>query len=282
MSTPFTQYQPSHPQLICVDSDGCGMNTMTIKHQRAFGPALLDIWDLEKYREKVLNRWNAFNLYEITRGINRFKGLEKILTELHHEGITVRGYEDIKYWVDHTTIFSNPQLEEDFKRNPNKIGLKLALAWSNRVNERIKQLPSLGAFSYVKASLEKASQFADIVIVSSANHSAVEAEWQTHHLMPLVTEVFAQEAGTKAHCLNMLKKHYDDGNILMIGDAEGDLMAADHNDIYFYPILAHHENDSWKAFYEYYSDIFKSQKFDQHIQSTLIHKFYKNFESEDK
>lgn len=53
------------------------MDTMTIKHERAFGPALLDIWNLDDIKDDVLNRWNQFNLYEITRGINRFQGLEK-------------------------------------------------------------------------------------------------------------------------------------------------------------------------------------------------------------
>ena len=76
-------FQPQHDYLICVDSDGCGMDTMTIKHERAFGPALLDIWNLDDMKEQVLERWNQFNLYEITRGINRFQGLEKMLTELH-------------------------------------------------------------------------------------------------------------------------------------------------------------------------------------------------------
>lgn len=38
---------------------------------------LLDIWNLDDIKDDVLNRWNQFNLYEITRGINRFQGLEK-------------------------------------------------------------------------------------------------------------------------------------------------------------------------------------------------------------
>jgi hypothetical protein len=32
-------------------SDGCGMDTMTIKHERAFGPVLLDIWNLDDMKE---------------------------------------------------------------------------------------------------------------------------------------------------------------------------------------------------------------------------------------
>lgn len=282
MATSLSQFQPSHSQLICVDSDGCGMNTMTIKHERAFGPAILEIWNLEKHREYILKRWNTFNLYEITRGINRFKGLEKMLTELHQQGITVDGYADIKFWVDHTPVFSNPRLEQDILLFPERHGLKLALDWSNRVNELIQDLPSLGPFKYVQASLKKVSQFADIAIVSSANQAAVEAEWQTHHLMPYITGLFAQEAGTKEHCLAQLKTHYEPGHVLMIGDARGDLQAAESNHVYFYPILAHHENESWQKFFEYDSNIFKSQKFNDSLQKELIHQFYKNFESEDK
>ena len=282
MSTSLSQFQPTHSQLICVDSDGCGMDTMTIKHERAFGPAILDIWNLENHRDDILQRWNNFNLYEITRGINRFKGLEKMLTELHEKGITVEGYDDIKYWVDHTPIFSNPQLEQDIQRFPEQHGLKLALDWSNRVNELIQGLPSVGPFDYVLDTLKKVSSFADIAIVSSANQAAVEEEWQTHHLMPYITGLFAQEAGTKEHCLAQLKTHYEQGNVLMIGDARGDLLAAESNDVYFYPILANHENASWQRFFEHYSDIFKSHKFDDSVQKDLIHQFYKNFESEEK
>ncbi len=278
MTSALSQYTPSHTHLICIDSDGCGMDTMTIKHERAFGPAILDIWELDAHRDHILKRWNTFNLYEITRGINRFKGLEKMLTELHTQGITVEDYEDIKQWVDHTSVFSNPQLEKDILHNPEKTGLKRALAWSLRVNEKIKQLPSVGPFSHVKASLEKVSQVADVVIVSSANQSAVENEWQHHGLMPYISGLFAQEAGTKEHCISKLKAHYQPEHMIMIGDAEGDLKAAQTNNIFFYPILAHHENASWKKFYDVYSDLFISNTFDQTVQNELIQTFYQNFE----
>ena len=278
MSSSLNQFTPSHEYLICVDSDGCGMDTMTIKHERAFGPALLDIWDLDAQRDQILKRWNAFNLYEITRGINRFKGLEKILTELHQKGMTVEGYKDIKQWVDHTPVFSNPQLEATIQQYPDKVGLQHALTWSLRVNEKINQLPSIGPFSHVKASLEKVHQKADIVIVSSANQSAVEDEWQHHGLMSYISGLFAQESGTKEHCIQVLKTHYSTKNILVIGDAEGDLKAAQANDVSFYPILAHHEHDSWKNFYETYSDVFLNGAFNNTIQSELIQTFYQNFE----
>ena len=68
--------------LICVDSDGCAMDTMDIKHFRCFGPCMVEEWGLEQWSEPILNRWNAINLYSGTRGINRFKGLAMALTEI--------------------------------------------------------------------------------------------------------------------------------------------------------------------------------------------------------
>ena len=66
--------------LICVDSDGCAMDTMDIKHFRCFGPCMVEEWGLEEWATPILNRWNAINLYSGTRGINRFKGLAMALT----------------------------------------------------------------------------------------------------------------------------------------------------------------------------------------------------------
>ncbi|MCS4486568.1 HAD family hydrolase [Staphylococcus americanisciuri] len=277
MNTSLSSFKPQHQFLICVDSDGCGMDTMTIKHEQAFGPAILDVWpSLEPHRDNILKRWNDFNLYEITRGINRFKGLNKMLTELHNSGITVEGYEDIKHWVETTPIFSNPELMRAIFKNPNQHGLKLMLDWSNKVNERIEALPSVGPFPHVHSALNNANQFADIAIVSSANLSAVDSEWTAHGLTQYVTGMFAQEAGTKEHCINTLKAHYDNGCVLMIGDAKGDLDAAKHNDVYFYPILAGHEGTSWQAFNETYAHHFQQQTF-SNIQQQLIEQFYSNF-----
>ena len=69
--------------LICVDSDGCAMDTMDIKHFRCFGPCLVEEWNLKDWETPILARWNEMNLYTMTRGINRFKGLVKMLREVH-------------------------------------------------------------------------------------------------------------------------------------------------------------------------------------------------------
>src|SRR5699024_3367360 len=94
---------------------------------------------------------------------------------------------------------------------PQQIGLQKALSWSHRVNDIIKTLPSIGPFKYVQASLKNASTFADIAIVSSANLAAVEYEWNTYKLTDYLSGMFAQEAGTKEHCLEQLKQYYKIG-----------------------------------------------------------------------
>ncbi|WP_436861419.1 HAD family hydrolase [Staphylococcus caeli] len=271
------QYQPKFNKLICVDSDGCAIDSMTIKHERAFGPALVEEWKLENHTEAILQRWNAFNLYEITRGINRFRGLEKMLGELVADGITIEGYEDIKQWVAATQSFSNPSLEAAIAKAPTQIGLRKALSWSLNVNTRIKKLPSTGPFNHVLNSLKNATTFADIAIVSSANLSAVQHEWETYHLTPYLNGMFAQEAGTKEQCLDVLKQYYKREDIIMLGDAKGDMDAAQSHDLYFYPILAGHEDQSWLDFNNKYLNIFKEGQFNETIQSSLIDVFYNNF-----
>ena len=56
-------FQKQKDFLVCVDSDGCAMDTMDIKHFRCFGPCMVEEWGLEEWAAPILNRWNAINLY---------------------------------------------------------------------------------------------------------------------------------------------------------------------------------------------------------------------------
>ena len=58
------------------------MDTMDIKHIRCFGPCMVDEWELFEWKDAILTRGNDINLYTMTRGINRFKGLAKALREI--------------------------------------------------------------------------------------------------------------------------------------------------------------------------------------------------------
>lgn len=115
------------------------------------------------------------------------------------------------------------------------------------------------------------------MIVSSANLSAVETEWTEHQLTPFITSIFAQEAGTK-HCINQLKRLYDANQVLVLGDAKGDMQAAQDNDVLFYPILAGNEATSWLEFKDKYLNLFINNQFDNTIQEHVIQQFYNNFD----
>ena len=41
-------YKKQKEYLICVDSDGCAMDTMDTKHITCFGPCLIPVWGLSR------------------------------------------------------------------------------------------------------------------------------------------------------------------------------------------------------------------------------------------
>lgn len=236
--------------LICVDSDGCAMDTMDIKHFRCFGPCMVEEWGLEQWSEPILNRWNAINLYSGTRGINRFKGLAMALTEIDKVYCPIEGVAELAAWAEHTPELSNQAIAEAAKTAKGP-ALTKALSWSRKVNAAIDALPESDKkpFPGVAEALAAAHSAADVAIVSSANREAVEEEWTRCGLLPSVDVLCCQDSGSKAACIAQLKaKGYDPAHILMVGDAPGDQAAAGKNGVMFYPILARHEADSWAEF----------------------------------
>lgn len=250
MSTYLDDFQKRKEFLICVDSDGCAMDTMDIKHIRCFGPCMVEEWELSEWKAPILERWNVINLYSMTRGINRFKGLAMALKEINDTYCKIDDIEILAKWVEESKELSNPALEKAIAENDSII-LKKALSWSRSVNENINALSEDEKlpFEGVKEALEYAHQFCDIAIVSSANRQAVEDEWELYHLLEHVDIVLAQDVGSKAFCIQeLLKKGYDADNVLMVGDAPGDLDAARKNDVSYYPILVKYEQESWTEF----------------------------------
>lgn len=251
MGNELSEYKKKREFLICVDSDGCAMDTMDIKHFKCFGPCMVDEWGLSQWEEAILKRWNEINLYTMTRGINRFKGLSLALTEINEKYTAIEDIAALNDWVENSPELSNDALERAINQAPNSISLKKALSWSRAVNKAITLLPEECKlpFPMAKEALEFAHEKADVAIVSSANLDAVLEEWEKFGLLPHTDIVLAQNAGSKAYCIGeLLKKGYAPENVLMCGDAPGDMQAAKKNGVFYYPILVGHEKESWEEF----------------------------------
>ena len=248
----FDTFEKKHQYLICVDSDGCVMDTMNCKHFHCFGPCMVEQWHLDAWREAILQRWNEINLFSMTRGINRFKGLAMALQEIDGKYTKITGVDALVHWANTAPALSNDALaktiEEATDADTKQI-LTQALAWSKAVNAAIVALDEALKVPYAGSAegLAAAHSFADVAMVSSANRDAVEEEWGKFGLLAHTDIVLAQDIGSKAACIaEMLKFGYDPEKVLMIGDAPGDRDAAKKNGVHYFPILVNHEKESWE------------------------------------
>jgi len=234
-----------------VDSDGCVMDTMNCKHFHCFGPCMVTEWGLEEWKDEILDRWNVINLFSMTRGINRFKGLAMALKEIDGKYTKITGVDALVHWADTAPALSNDGVAKAAAEatDPDaKLVLEKALSWSKAVNAAIVELPEELKVPYngAKEGLAAAHAFADVAMVSSANRDAVEEEWGKFGLLEHTDIVLAQDVGSKAACImEMMRFGYDPEKVVMIGDAPGDCDAAEKNCVYYYPILVNHEKESW-------------------------------------
>lgn len=247
----FDTFERKHDYLVCVDSDGCVMDTMNCKHFYCFGPCMVTEWGLEEWKDEILERWNVINLFSMTRGINRFKGLAMALGEIDQKYKSIPGVNALQHWVDTAPALSNDGVAKaaaEASESEAKLVLEKALSWSKAVNSSIVELDEALKVPYqgAKKGLAAAHAFADVAMVSSANRDAVEEEWGKFGLLEHTDIVLAQDVGSKAACIReMLKFGYDPDKVVMVGDAPGDCDAAEKNGVYYYPILVNHEKESW-------------------------------------
>ena len=278
MSNILDNFNKQKDFLICIDSDGCAIDTMDIKHIKCFGPCMVTEWNLEEWKEPILERWNEVNLYTLTRGINRFKGLAVALIEINEKYITIEGLDEFVRWTEETKELSNESLEAEIEKT-NNICLKKALEWSKFVNKSIDLLSDdeKCPFEGVKEAIITAKKVADIAIVSSANEKAVLDEWSQHGLLESVDIVLTQNIGSKAYCINkLIEKGYSRNNVLMVGDALGDLKAAEENEVLYYPIMVRKEKESWFRFTKDILERFTNNLYNGKYQEKVIAEFKAN------
>jgi phosphoglycolate phosphatase-like HAD superfamily hydrolase len=265
---------------IGVDSDGCVFDSMELKHKECFCPAVVKHWGLQGISKYVRQVWDYVNLYSATRGYNRFLALIELFAHLQRRA-DLQGREiswpdltALVEWTHTESKLGNATLEAYLKTHPDG-ALQTALEWSLDVNETIEAMITLlPPFPYAKDSLAKAAVSADILVVSQTPLEALQREWRENGLDGYVRFIAGQEHGTKAeHIQQAAVGRYETDKILMIGDAPGDLKAAQANNALFFPIVPGHEEGSWAVFYETALDKFFNGRYTREYESGLIAAF---------
>lgn len=263
--------------IVCVDSDGCVIDGMTIKHELCFGPSFIDVYELGEYREELMEYWLDFNLYSNTRGVNRFMGLKCILQYAIEKGYLITNIDTFVEWVDTTDELSNQSLlkamEACKSMSLEMSAMEKAVEWSKETNRRITQLTpeQKVAFSEASVALKTVKEYANLAVVSSANKAAVIEEWEHEDLLKYVDVLYTQEEGSKAECLKkLIAMGYEPQHIIMLGDSPGDIAAAKASGVLYYPIVPKEENTAWEEFTNQYFRLFLEGKYGNKVMEELV------------
>ena len=237
--------------LVCLDSDGCVMDSVAIKHQTVFCPELIRVFGLENQAQRVTDMWEEINLRSITRGISRFESVVQVFQRLKNFDVDIPGSEDIAAWVNAAPELSTGSLQQEILHTGSPM-LRRLQEWNTACNRRIQMLePTFVPFPGVEESLRQLHAVADVAVVSAANESAIESEWQRYGLSRHTDIIFGQEIGSKANCIShMLSCGYQSRKVMMVGDAMSDAQAAAANGVAFVPILPVQESASWQRLQE--------------------------------
>ena len=272
-----------HDFLVGIDSDGCAFDTMELKHKECFIPNTINYWDLQAVSKYAREAAEFVNLYSKTRGINRFPALIETLEwlrrrpEVRARGVDIRIPQSLRDWVAKETKLSNERLREVVAET-NDPDLRRTLEWSEAVNEAVRRIVRhVPPFPFVRESLERLKDHADVLVVSATPQEALEREWEEHDLKKYVAAICGQEIGTKKQCLGHASKGggnpYPPGHVLMIGDAPGDYQAAKANGALFFPIIPGHEEASWERFFREGIDRFLNGTFAGEYEEQLVAEF---------
>lgn len=272
--------KPTKEFFIGIDSDGCVFDTMEIKHKECFCPNFINYFELQNISKYAREVWEFVNLYSKTRGTNRFKALLKSFELLpQRPDVMARRPEFIdlaplNVWVEKETKLGNPALEK-YAEKINDKTIDRILEWSYAVNKSVKEIVrNVPPFPFVDESLDKLSQRADAIVVSSTPIEALEREWNEQQIDKYVNLIAGQEFGSKKEHLKFAAgEKYENSKILMIGDAPGDYQAAKSNGVLFYPINPGEEEASWERFYNEAVGKFFNQTYAGDYEKELIEEF---------
>jgi phosphoglycolate phosphatase-like HAD superfamily hydrolase len=279
-------FKPSKKFFTGIDSDGCVFDTMEVKHKECFAPMFIKHFHFQAASKYARETWEFVNLYSKSRGCNRVQALMLAFNllrdrpEVKARGVAVPDSKIVAEWMSRQHRPSNETLAAEVAAG-NK-ALQPVLDWSRAVNAAVEDIVfGVEPFPLVRECLEKLTAQADAMVISQTPGAALHREWAEHRIDPYVKLIAGQEMGTKTEHLKFAAAgKYPPENILMIGDAPGDLKAAKANGVLFFPIVPHHEEQGWKNLLEEGLPRFFSGKFAGEYENRLAAEFEANLPSD--
>ncbi len=276
------ELKPNHKYLIAIDSDGCAFDSMEIKHKECFIPNIIKHWKLQPVSKFTRSAAEFVNLYSKWRGINRFPALVMVFDllkdwpEVQKRNVKIPEATSIRNWIQRETKLGNPTLKMEVEKT-NDPELKQALIWSEAVNSMIADIvEGVPPFPFVRESLQKVSNWADIIVCSATPLEALKREWEEHNISQYTRIIAGQEMGSKKEHIQLASDgKYEKDHVLMIGDAPGDMKAARSNNAKFFPINPGHEENSWELFFNEAADKFARGEYTEEYEGKLIAEFEK-------
>ena len=272
--------KPEQEFFIGIDSDGCAFDTMEIKQKECFCPNFIKFFKLQPVSKYARETWEFVNLYSTYRGCNRFLAVNETLRllstrpEVKTRNFTVPSPSSLIEWTKTETKLGNPALIK-YAAEANDTFITQTLEWSLKVNEDIARMVfGITPFPYVRECLEKVSPLADAMVVSQTPYEALKREWEENKIDHFLRMIAGQEQGTKTeHLKYAARGKYPDDKILMIGDANGDLKAAQSNGVLFFPVNPGKEEESWEKLFREGLDRFFAGTYKGKYEDELIREF---------
>jgi phosphoglycolate phosphatase-like HAD superfamily hydrolase len=283
MGDVLTDMKRTKNYLVCIDSDGCLLDNMELKHKECFCPAVVNVWNLQGASKYVREVHEWVNLYSRSRGWNRFPAVVRTLelsyarSELKERGYIMPNLKPLKKWIEETPVLSAVAIDEYARKCPDCDPLLLQAAqWSREVDANIAHIVrNILSFPGVREAVLKLREFADVVVVSATPHDALVRELTAVGIVPLMTAIAGQELGTKSQSIRKAMSHgYAADHVLKIGDAPSDYEAARDNGVLFNPIVAGKERDSWNNVLEVSSVKFRNGTFKGKYQDEILKDFF--------
>lgn len=274
-------FRPVKEFFVGIDSDGCAFDTMELKHKECFIPNIIKHWDMQSISKYVRETAEYVNLYSQSRGANRWPALLEVFDlladrpEVFNRGFKVPEVMALRRWIASETQLGHPSLKKAIATTGDPV-LSQALRWSEGVNTSIEDMVrGVAPFPFVRECLRKIEPMADMMVVSQTPCEALVREWQEHDIAKYVRLICGQEMGTKAEHISMAAgDKYPPHRILMIGDALGDLKAAQSNNALFFPINPGDEDGSWRNLLDEGLDRFFQGTFAGTYQEAVVGRYY--------